>query len=252
MTGRRMHRRVGILLLAVAAVLGAATVAHAVPQIHLDVDDSGDPSSLPLTLKIVLLLTVLSLAPALAVLMTSFTRIVVVLSFLKHAMGVQTTPPSQVLVGLALFLSAFVMAPVAKQVNETALQPLLAHEISDTEAWQRAAQPVRAFMLHQTRVKDLEMFASLAGVKNAPNVDAVPLYAVVPAFVVSELTTAFQIGFMLFIPFLVIDMVVASVLMSMGMMMLPPVMISMPFKILLFVLVDGWHLVVQSLVTSFN
>ena len=184
--------------------------------------------------------------------MTSFTRIVVVLSFLKHAMGVQTAPPSQVLVGLALFLSAFVMAPVAKQVNDTALQPLLAHEITDQEAWQRAAQPLRTFMLHQTRVKDLELFAGMAGVKNAPSPDAVPLYAVIPAFVVSELTTAFQIGFMLFIPFLVIDMVVASVLMSMGMMMLPPVMISMPFKILLFVLVDGWHLVVQSLVTSFN
>ena len=252
MTVWRIHRVAGTLLLAFAVVLGGAAVAHALPQIRLDVNNGGDSTNLPITLKIVLLLTVLSLAPALAVLMTSFTRIVVVLSFLKHAMGVQTAPPSQVLVGLALFLSAFVMAPVAKQVNETALQPLLAHEIGDSEAWQRAAQPVRAFMLHQTRVKDLEMFAGLAGVKNAPNADAVPLYAIVPAFVVSELTTAFQIGFLLFIPFLVIDMVVASVLMSMGMMMLPPVMISMPFKILLFVLVDGWHLVVQSLVTSFN
>lgn len=229
-----------------------AAAAHATPRLSLNVDGAGDASSMPTTLRIVVLLTILALAPALAVMVTSFTRIVIVLSFLKHAIGQQQTPPNQVLVGLALFLTAFVMAPVWKQVNDGALQPLVRQEITEGEAWQRAAGPVRQFMLRQTRDKDLGMFAAMAGVHEAKGPDEVPLQAVVPAFVVSELTTAFQIGFLLFIPFLIIDLVIASVLMSMGMMMLPPVTISMPFKILLFVLVDGWHLVVQSLVTSFR
>jgi flagellar biosynthetic protein FliP len=218
----------------------------------VQVNGAGDVGKLPTTLRIVVLLTVLSLVPAIAVMATSFTRIVVVLSFLKQAIGQQQTPPNQVLVGLALFLTAFVMTPVWTQVNDTALQPLVRHEITEGEAWHRATVPMREFMLRQTRDKDLSLFAGMAGVRDAKSAAEVPLHAVVPAFVVSEMTTAFQIGFLIFIPFLVIDMVVASVLMSMGMMMLPPITISMPFKILLFVLVDGWHLVVQSLVTSFR
>lgn len=252
MTMRGWRRHLLVFALAGLVVGCHAAAAHATPRLSLNVDGAGDPGSMPTTMRIVLLLTILSLAPALAVMVTSFTRIVIVLSFLKHAIGQQQTPPNQVLVGLALFLTAFVMAPVWKQVNDTAVQPLVRHEIVEGEAWQRAVAPVRQFMLRQTREKDLGLFAGMAGVHEAKNAADVPLQAVIPAFVVSELTTAFQIGFLLFIPFLVIDMVVASVLMSMGMMMLPPVTISMPFKILLFVLVDGWHLVVQSLVTSFR
>jgi len=247
----RRGRRARIVVLAAAAGIATAGTAAALPNVSLQVDGAGDAGSLPTTLRIVVLLTVLSLAPALAVMTTSFTRIVVVLSFLKQAIGQQQTPPNQVLVGLALFLTAFVMTPVWTQVNETALQPLVRREISESDAWRLATIPMREFMLRQTREKDLGMFAGMAGVHDAKSAADVPMHALVPAFVVSEMTTAFQIGFLIFIPFLVIDMVVASVLMSMGMMMLPPITISMPFKILLFVLVDGWHLVVQSLVTSF-
>lgn len=256
MRRRRVHARASKNLVIYGAaflpVVLVATAAVALPSLRLDMDGTGGADNLPMTLKIVVLLTILSLAPALAVMVTSFTRTIIVLSFLKHALGPQQAPPSQVLVGLSLFLTVFIMAPTWKQINETALQPLVRKEIVEAEAWQRAVTPIREFMLRQTRQKDLGMFASMAGIKAPKSVDNVPLQAVVPAFVVSELTTAFQIGFLLFIPFLVIDMVVASVLMSMGMMMLPPVTISMPFKILLFVLVDGWHLVVHSLVTSFR
>jgi len=249
---RRPGRGPWMAVLAGMFLALGASAAWALPKLTLNVDGTGDPATLPVTLRIVVLLTILSLAPALAVLVTSFTRIVIVLGFLKHAIGQQQTPPNQVLVGLALFLTTFVMAPVWKQVNDDALQPLIRHEISEIDAWHRATEPVRAFMLRQTRQKDLGLFANMAGVHDAKSAADVPLQAVVPAFIVSELTTAFQIGFMLFIPFLVIDLVVASVLMSMGMMMLPPITFAMPFKILLFVLVDGWHLVVQSLVTSFR
>lgn len=231
--------------------LGLVSVAHAIPQISVQVGDDGEAAGLPMTLKIVALTTVLTLVPALAMLLTSFTRIVIVLSFLKHAIGAQQMPPNQVLVGLAMLLTVFVMSPVWKEVNEQALQPLLSEEIAEKEAWQRAEQPFRGFMLNQTREKDLGLFVGIAGIANVSSIEEVPTWLLVPAFVISELTTAFQIGFLLFIPFLVIDMVVASVLMSMGMMMLPPVMISMPFKILLFVLVDGWYLLTHSLVNSF-
>jgi len=247
MTGRLLP-----FLAAVLLVLLWTGAAEAIPEISLQVGDEGDGEGLPLTLRIVLLMTVLSLAPAFAVLVTCFTRIVVVFSFLKHAIGQQQMPPNQILIGLALFLTVFVMAPVWQQVNEEALAPLSAGEIDEGEAWNRAMVPVRAFMFHHTREKDLGLFLGIAGFSGADSREDVPTYLVVPAFVVSELTTAFQIGFLLFIPFLIIDMVVASVLMSMGMMMLPPVMISMPFKILLFVLVDGWYLIIQSLVSSFG
>ena len=204
------------------------------------------------SLQILLILTVLSLAPAILILMTSFTRIIIVLSFTRNAMGTNMLPPNQVLIGLALFLTFFVMAPTWNDVNTKALQPYLQNEISQEEAIDRAEAPLRGFMFSQTREKDLQLFVGLAKMERPQTYADIPTYVLIPAFVISELKTAFQMGFAIFIPFMIIDMIVASVLMSMGMMMLPPMMISLPFKLLLFVLVDGWHLVVQSLVTSFS
>lgn len=203
-------------------------------------------------LQIVLLLTALSIVPMVLILMTSFTRIIVVLSFVRNALGTPQLPPNQLLIGLALILTFFVMAPTWNQVNTEALQPYLQKQISQTEALQKAEAPMRTFMFKQTRQKDLELFAGLAKMQRPQTYRDIPTYVLIPAFVISELKTAFQMGFAVFIPFLVIDMIVSSTLMSMGMMMLPPMMISLPFKILLFVLVDGWHLIVQSLVTSFK
>ncbi|KRG13470.1 flagellar type III secretion system pore protein FliP [Lederbergia galactosidilytica] len=204
------------------------------------------------SVKLFLLLTVLSIAPAILILMTSFTRIIIVLSFVRTSLATQQMPPNQVLVGLALFLTFFVMAPTLHEVNEQALTPLFNDEINLEEAYERAAVPFKEFMSKHTRQKDLELFLNYSQAERPETIEDIPLTAMVPAFALSEMKTAFQIGFMIFIPFLVIDMVVASVLMSMGMMMLPPVMISLPFKILLFVLVDGWYLVVQSLLQSFG
>lgn len=252
--GIRVDRRASAVMvgpIVLIVVLGSVATSWGIPQISLDVGDAGETSGLPLTLKIVLLLTVLSLAPAFAILVTSFTRIVIVFSFLKHAIGQQQTPPNQILTGLALFLTVFIMAPVWQEVHENALGPLMRNEIDEAAAWERALEPVRGFMFQHTREKDLGLFLSIGNAKDISGREDVPTYLLIPSFVVSELTTAFQIGFLLFIPFLIVDMVVASVLMSMGMMMLPPIMISMPFKILLFVLVDGWYLIVQSLVSSF-
>jgi flagellar biosynthetic protein FliP len=199
-----------------------------------------------------LLITVLSLAPAILVLMTSFTRIVIVLGFVRTSLGTQQMPPNQVLIGLALFMTLFVMAPTFSQVNDTALKPYLAGEISQTEALDKASIPMKEFMYKHTREKDLLLFMKYTKTEKPETFQDIPITVLVPAYAMSELKTAFQMGFMIFIPFLVIDMVVASTLMAMGMMMLPPVMISLPFKILLFVLVDGWYLVVKSLLTSFN
>ncbi|MDR3270219.1 MAG: flagellar type III secretion system pore protein FliP [Peptococcaceae bacterium] len=205
------------------------------------------------SLQLLLLLTVLSLAPGILVLMTSFTRTVIILSFVRNALGTQQLPPNQVIVGLALFLTFFVMAPTWNQVNTEALQPYLQNTISQTEALSRAETPMREFMIKQTRTKDLELFVSMAKLEQQPaTYRDVPTYILIPSFVISELKTAFQMGFAIFIPFIIIDMIVSSVLMSMGMMMLPPMMISLPFKLLLFVLVDGWHLVIQSLLNSFH
>ncbi|TKD70557.1 flagellar type III secretion system pore protein FliP [Pseudalkalibacillus hwajinpoensis] len=203
------------------------------------------------TVQLVLLLTVLSLAPAILVLMTCFTRIVVVLSFVRSALATQSMPPNQVLVGLALFLTFFVMSPVLSEINSEALQPYLNEEIGQEEALDAAELPIKEFMAGHTREKDLALFYKYAELEKPESVEEIRLTALVPAFAISELKTAFQIGFIIFIPFLIIDMVVASTLMAMGMMMLPPVMISLPFKILLFVLVDGWYLVVESLLLSF-
>ncbi|MBS4207611.1 flagellar type III secretion system pore protein FliP [Bacillus sp. FJAT-50079] len=204
------------------------------------------------SVKLFLLLTVLSLAPSILILMTSFTRIIIVLSFVRTSLATQQMPPNQVLVGLALFLTFFIMTPVFSEVNQEALQPLFNDEIQLEEAYERAAVPFKDFMSKHTRQKDLDLFLNYAQLERPETIQDIPLTALVPAYALSELKTAFQIGFMIFIPFLVIDMVVASILMSMGMMMLPPVMISLPFKILLFVLVDGWYLVVRSLLQSFG
>ena len=211
-----------------------------------------DPANVSTSVKLLLLLTVLSLAPSILILMTSFARIVIILSFVRTALATQQMPPNQVIIGLALFLTFFIMAPTFNEVNKEALQLLFAEEIALEEAYDRASVPFKEFMSGHTRQKDLELFMSYNGVTEPPaTVAEIPLTMLVPAFALSEIKTAFQIGFMVFIPFLVIDMIVASTLMSMGMMMLPPVMISLPFKILLFVLVDGWYLVMKSILQSF-
>lgn len=214
-------------------------------MISLDFGDAGT------AVQILLLITVLSLVPAILVLMTSFTRIVVVLSFIRNALGTQQLPPNQVIIGLALFLTFFVMMPTFTEVNTNALQPYINQEITREQALEKAEEPLRTFMFKQTREKDLELFVGLSKMERPSTYGDIPTHVLVPAFVISELKTAFQMGFAIFIPFMIIDMIVASVLMSMGMMMLPPMMISLPFKILLFVLVDGWHLIVRSLVASF-
>lgn len=225
--------------------------AYADPIIGVTLGDGKEPVGAS-ALSMLLLITVLSLAPAILVLMTSFTRIVIVLGFVRTSLGTQQMPPNQVLIGLALFMTMFVMAPTFSQVNETALKPYLASEISQTEALQKASIPMKEFMYKHTREKDLLLFMNYTKTEKPATYQDIPITVLVPAYAISELKTAFQMGFMIFIPFLVIDMVVASTLMAMGMMMLPPVMISLPFKILLFVLVDGWYLVVKSLLTSFN
>jgi flagellar biosynthesis protein FliP len=222
------------------------------PSLSLSFANSQKPSDLVSVLRIVLMMTVLSLAPAILIMMTSFTRIVVVLSFLRQALGTQQMPPNQLIVGLSLFLSFFVMAPTWKTISTTAVEPYLEEKINQKVAYDRAEAPLREFMFNQTREKDLELFLSLSKEVKPKNRLGVPTYVLIPAFVISELKTAFQIGFMIYLPFLVLDMVVASVLMAMGMMMLPPVVIALPFKLLLFVLVDGWELIVGSLVRSFG
>jgi len=234
-----------------ALLIGYQSAAYADPIIGVTLGDGSEPVGAS-ALSLLLLITVLSLAPAILVLMTSFTRIVIVLGFVRTSLGTQQMPPNQVLIGLALFMTLFVMAPTISQVNDTALKPYLAGEISQTDALEKAAVPMKEFMYKHTREKDLLLFMKYTKTEKPATFKDIPITVLVPAYAISELKTAFQMGFMIFIPFLVIDMVVASVLMAMGMMMLPPVMISLPFKILLFVLVDGWYLVVKSLLSSFS
>lgn len=212
----------------------------------------GGGTTYSLTIQTLVLLTALTFIPAAVLMMTSFTRIVIVLSLLRHAMGTQTAPPNQVLVGLSLFLTFFIMAPTLDRIYEEAYVPLAENRIDIMQAGERAAAPLRSFMLKQTREADIALFAGIARIDKIEKPEDVPFRILVPSFVISELKTAFQIGFILFIPFLVIDMVVASILMSMGMMMMSPIMVALPFKLMLFVLVDGWHLVIGSLVQSFN
>ena len=214
-------------------------------SINLGASEQGNVAT---AIQIVAIMTLLTLAPSILMLMTSFTRIVIVLGFVRSAIGVQGAPSNQILVGMSLFLTFFIMAPVGKRISEDALQPYMA---KTEQAWDRASAPLRGFMLKQTRPSEIEFFLGLSG-RGPTKIDEIPINVIAPAFVISELRTAFQMGFLVFIPFLIIDFLVASTLMSMGMMMMPPVMISLPFKLLLFVLVDGWHLVVRSLVESFG
>ncbi|GLX68494.1 flagellar biosynthetic protein FliP [Paenibacillus glycanilyticus] len=239
------------VLMGVMLLQSHAFAADPLPNIGISIGDgSEEPGTSALSL--LLLITVLSIAPAILVLMTSFTRIVIVLGFVRTSLGTQQMPPNQVLIGLAMFLTFFIMAPTFSQVNEVALQPYLKGEITQTAALEKAADPMKKFMVSHTREKDLLLFLNYTKTEKPESYKDIPITVLVPAYAISELKTAFQMGFMIFIPFLVIDMIVASTLMAMGMMMLPPVMISLPFKLLLFVLVDGWYLIVKSLLLSFN
>jgi flagellar biosynthesis protein FliP len=230
----------------------AQGLAGALPPLQLSFGNSSSPDQMAVVLKIVAMLTILSLAPSLLIMMTSFVRTVIVLSFLRQALGTQVLPPNQLIVGLSLFLTAFIMAPVWQGIHKEALTPYLDNKISQSEALSYTESAVRKFMFKQTRGKDLELFIKLSNHESPQKKADVPTYLLIPAFMISELKTAFSIGFMVYIPFLVLDMVVASVLMAMGMMMVPPVVISLPFKLILFVLVDGWQLIVGSLVKSFG
>jgi flagellar biosynthetic protein FliP len=221
------------------------------PFFSVGVDKINGPVEPTVILQIFLLMTVLSLAPAILVMLTSFTRIVIVLGLLRRALGTNQMPPNQVMIGLALFLTFFIMAPVWQKINHTALQPYLEKRIDHHQAFTNAVKPLREFMFKQTREKDLSLFVDIAKVNRPKNSDDIPIKVLIPSFIISEVKTAFQIGFLLYVPFLIIDMVVASVLLSMGMMMLPPIMISLPFKLMVFVLSDGWYLLVGSLVKSF-
>jgi flagellar biosynthetic protein FliP len=235
-------------------VWSSAAVAQTltIPKVEIGLGQAKSPQEVSTSLQILFLLTVLSLAPAILIMVTSFTRIVIVLSFMRSALGSPQVPPNAVLIGLALFMTFFTMAPVWQQVNRSAVQPYLARQISFQQAVQQSVDPLRDFMLRQTRPKDIALFVSLSHSPRPRTKQDLQMHVLIPAFLISELKTAFTIGFVIFIPFLVIDMVVSVTLMSMGMLMLPPVMISLPFKILLFVLVDGWHLLARSLVLSFH
>lgn len=222
------------------------------PSLSLNLTESDDPSSVVPALKIVSILTVLSVAPAILLMMTSFTRILVVLSFLRQAMGTTSMPPNQVIVGLSLFLTFFTMAPVWQPINDRVITPLMEKAITTEQAITEIAKPVRKFMVAETRETDLALFFNIAKLGKPKAAEDIPMSVLVPAFMISELKTAFQIGFLIYIPFLVIDMVISAVLMAMGMMMLPPTVVSLPFKLVLFVLVDGWALIVNALVKSFH
>lgn len=222
------------------------------PAVNFNLDDAKGPQQISGVLQIIFLLTVMSLAPAVLILMTSFTRFAIVLSFLRYALGTQQSPPNQVIIGLALFLTFFVMQPVWQRIHQEAIVPYEQHKISGEEFVNRGIVPLKEFMFKHTKQADLALFVSMSQKEKPQNAEALSITTVIPAFVISELKTAFQIGFMLYIPFIILDMVVASILLSMGMMMLPPVMISLPFKLMLFILVDGWNLLIGSLVKSFQ
>lgn len=246
-------------LLMITALLGAvyflipgeAFAQSSVPSISISMGESGEPVKVATSIKILLLLTVLSLAPSIFISLTSFIRIIVVFHFLRQAMGTQTMPPNQVLAGIAMFMTFFIMAPVFSKIYNESFIPLSQETISAQEAYDKAIIPLRKFMVAQTREKDLALFVEMSKIDKPETIDDVPTFAIIPAFLISEMRTAFTIGFLIYVPFLVLDMVIASVLMSMGMMMLPPIMISLPFKLMLFVLVDGWYLIVGSMMKSF-
>lgn len=241
-----------IILLAAPLPAAAAPEDDQIPDVDILIDGEEATGNTAGTLRIIFLLTVLSLAPSILIMMTSFTRIIIVLSFTRSAMGTQQMPPNQVLIGLALFLTIFIMSPVISEVNTTAYKPLVEGRISENEALKTGMKPIREFMLKQTYKKDMNLFLTLSKQEQPESPEDIPNEALIPAFITSEIKRGFQMGFFIYIPFIMIDMIVASTLMSMGMMMLPPVMISLPFKMLLFILVDGWDLVVKTLITSFN
>ncbi len=239
-----------LFLFLLSTFVGAAQEVT-IPTLQIGMGTTNDPAQVSIAIQVLLLLTVLALAPSILILMTSFTRLVIVFHFLRQAVGTQSMPPNQVLVGLSLFLTFFIMYPVFNQINQDAFQPYIAQEIGQEEAFTRALDPLRQFMFKQTHEDDLAMFISMAKVESPQTFADIPTHVLIPSFIISELKTAFQIGFLIYIPFLMLDMVVASVLLSMGMMMLPPVMISLPFKLILFVMADGWRLMVGSLMQSF-
>ncbi len=245
----RVGRALALGLLLVVA-LAAPALAQGTPPSSLDVNVQG-VGTVSAPLQVVMLLTLLTFVPAALVIMTSFTRIAIVFHFLRQALGTQEMPSNQILIGLTLFLTAFIMAPVAERINELAVQPAINGQISVTEALDRGAPPLRTFMLRQTHETDLALFVELSRLPQPSTPDDLPMRVVIPAFAISELKTGFQMGFFLFVPFLIIDLIVSTTLLSMGMLQLPPAMISLPFKVLLFVLIDGWNLLVSSLVRSF-
>ena len=242
-------RFVFLLLLIFSSSADAAPV---IPSINLEVGTADNPQEVSTTLQIMALLTIVTIAPGILIMTTAFIRVVVIIGFLKNALGTQTVPSNQVILGLAMFLTFYIMAPYWSQANENGIQPYLNGQIPVEEAIENTVAPVREFMFRQTREADLALFVNLSEAERPNTQDDVSTFVLIPAFMISELKTAFQIGFMIYIPFIVIDMIVATTLMSMGMMMLPPVMISLPFKILLFVMIDGWHLLVNSIIVSFR
>ena len=243
------------LITAFGIVLTFANVADAapiIPSINVDIGNSENPQDVSSTLQVIGILTILTIAPGILIMTTSFVRIVVVIGFLRNALATQNVPPNQVILGLAMFMTFYIMSPYWSAANENGIQPYLAGEISQEEAIDKNIEPIREFMFKQTRESDLALFVNLSEAERPESQEDVSTFTLIPAFMISELKTAFQIGFMIYIPFIVIDMIVATTLMSMGMMMLPPVMISMPFKILLFVMIDGWHLLIDSIIVSFR
>ena len=228
------------------------SLSFPLPKLDVQVGSSDNPQDVSVTLQILLLMTILALAPSIMIMTTAYLRIIIVFHFLKSALGTQQMPPGQLLAGVALFVTFFVMAPTWNKVNEEALKPLMDEKITTEEAYNKGIEPIREFMFRNVRDEDLGLFISLANMKRPDNRSELPTYIVIPAFVISELRTGFIIGFFLFIPFLMVDMIISSILMSMGMMMLPPMLVSLPFKILLFILVDGWNLIVGSVVRSFG
>lgn len=253
-----MKKFVYVLILLLIILYGSdllsAPIRFPIPKITIGVGTSTKPSDVSLTLEILALLTILTLAPAIIMMVTSFIRVVIVFSFISRALATQQMPPAQVVIGLSLFITFFIMAPVLKDINNNALQPYLNKQINATAFYEKAIAPLRKFMFRQTRgrQKDIALFLHMGKLKRPRNRDDVPTYVLIPAFMISELTTAFKMGILIFIPFIMIDLIVSSMLMSMGMIMLPPIMISLPLKIVLFVLVDGWHLITYSLVKSFG
>lgn len=244
--------KISLLMISVMMIGELAFCQITLPTVNLGFKTVDNPNEIVNAIKIVLVLTILTLAPAILIMMTSFTRIIIVLSFLRQALGVQQMPPNQLLVGLSLFITFFVMGPAFTEMNTKGIQPFIGGKISQDKAIEETLAPLRKFMFHQTRPQDLSLFVKLGKIESPKTLADVPTLVLVPAFILSEIKTAFQIGFIIFLPFLVIDMVAASVLMAMGMMMLPPIVISLPLKIMLFVLVDGWSLIIGSMVSSFG